>query len=603
MHVLGENRVMTGIKKSGGKNIVPQESQEQFTQKLQQENLRLSRQLRRLQDTLERNRLVALAATSLEAMRTAEQQKREKYMNLLLENSPDIIILLNQKGRFAYCTKAFLEKAGIASFGLINGRNYRDIFDRFSGAEWGKRIQKVFETALQERKSITLEEEVDIGGRGNPRRYVLHFTPMVDGGSVEGSMLMLHDIEEVVKAKEEAERASSAKSDFLANMSHEIRTPMNAIIGMTNIAKNSRDVEKKDYCLNRIENASTHLLGVINDILDMSKIEANKFELANTEFDFGKMLLRVTGVIDFRVDEKSQHFSVKTDPGIPAFIISDEQRLSQVIANLLSNAVKFTSEHGSISLSIHKEAEQDGLCTLLFEVSDTGIGITKEQQSRLFNSFEQADSRISRKFGGTGLGLAISKRIVEMMNGRIWAESEYGKGSVFRFTIQAKIGGNPAGAAAAGAAAAEEPPAEKPQISEKDLTGKRILLAEDVEINREIVLTILEPFGLAITCAKNGREAVSLFEEHPRDYDIIFMDIHMPEMDGYEATRRIRSLEEALRRDGKGRPRNIPIIAMTANVFTEDVVKCREAGMNDHVGKPLDLAEVMVKLKHYTSGE
>jgi CheY-like chemotaxis protein len=504
-------------------------------------------------------------------------------------------------------------------------------------------------------------------------------------------------------------------------MSHEIRTPMNAIIGMVTIGKTASNIERKNYCLSKIENAANHLLGVINDILDMSKIEANKFELAPVEFDLEKMLQGVVNVINFRVDEKKQKLSVCIDRSIPRTLTGDDQRIAQVITNLLSNAVKFTPEQGAISLSVRLAQMVNNICTLQVSVSDIGIGISPEQQKKLFQSFEQAESDTTRKYGGTGLGLAISKSIVEMMGGTIWVESEPGKGSVFFFTIQAQRGkeeerhvlsgninlsnvhiltvdddpdilmyflditrefGLSCDTALSGEKALElinhknwyhiyfidwkmpgmdgiqlareikkrkheksivimisaaewsvvadeakaagvdkflskplfpsaiaevinecfgagEKQVEKSKTTDITgvFTGRRILLVEDVEINREIVQTLLEPTQLEIDCAENGVEAVRMFTETPDKFDMIFMDIQMPEMDGYEATRRIRALEkDNATHAARGHARRVPIIAMTANVFKEDIEKCFAAGMDSHVGKPLNFEEVMNQL-------
>jgi signal transduction histidine kinase/CheY-like chemotaxis protein len=394
------------------------------------------------------------------------------------------------------------------------------------------------------------------------------------------------------KAKQ-SEAADAAKGAFLSHMSHEMRTPMNAIIGMTTIAKMSSDVEKKDHCIKKIAEASSHLLGVINDILDMSKIDANKLALSPVSFNFEKMLQRAVGIVNFQADEKRQDLTVHIDGDVPLFLSGDEQRLAQVITNLLGNAVKFTPEGGSIILSALLADERDGICTLQISVTDTGIGIPKEQQSRLFGSFEQAEISTSHKFGGTGLGLAISKRIVEMMGGKIWIESEFGKGSSFIFTVRMKRGADEFSDPwpCAGPSGTDRSPREKDCF-----LGYRALLAEDIEINREIVQTLLEPTSLSIVCAKNGAEAVELFKEAPDRYDIIFMDVQMPEVDGYEATRRIRAL-------GVPKAEEIPIVAMTANVFREDIKKCLDAGMNDHVGKPLDFDEVMDRLRRYLPQE
>ncbi|MDL2219354.1 response regulator [Ruminococcaceae bacterium OttesenSCG-928-O06] len=527
-------------------------------------------------------------------------------------------------------------------------------------------------------------------------------------------LLVMSDTTVLTQAKEAAESANRAKSNFLSNMSHEMRTPMNAIIGMTTIGKNAEDPARKDYCLDKIDEASTHLLGVINDILDMSKIEADRFELAQETFDFEQMLQHVVNVINFRVDEKEQQFVVHVDEKIPQMLVGDDQRIAQVITNLLSNAVKFTPEGGTVRLEAALTARSGDDCSLQVTVSDSGIGISEEKQAHLFEAFVQADNSTARKYGGTGLGLAISKRIVEAMGGEIWVKSAPGQGAAFSFCVQMQAGTVPAAltrgpavdwarlrvlvvddapeqleyfrdiAARLGvgqlrvAQSGEEASAliekegpfdvyfvdwKMPGMNGIELTrhikglraqsvvvmisaaewsrieeearaagvdkflpkpifasgvadcisecvgsataapegqddvagcfaGRRILLAEDVEINREIVLALLEPTGLIIDCAETGREALEMFSADPERYEMIFMDIHMPEMDGYEATQKIRKLPGAW-------PAKVPIVAMTANVFREDIEKCLAVGMDAHVGKPLDFDDVMEKLRHY----
>jgi signal transduction histidine kinase/ActR/RegA family two-component response regulator len=403
---------------------------------------------------------------------------------------------------------------------------------------------------------------------------------------IYNAMLRNETVLSLIEARETALSASRAKSDFLSNVSHEMRTPLNAIMGMIDIARGAGDVEKKDYSLEKMKEASRHLLSIINDVLDMSKIEANKLELSPVDFSFRKLIDKVVTVSAFHI-KREQHFIKSIDPEIPDRLYGDDQRLSQVVTNLLSNAGKFTPEGGEIRLEAKLLAKEKDRYKIAISVADTGIGISDEQQALLFNPFQQAESATTRKFGGTGLGLAISKRIVDIMSGEITLESELGKGSVFTVIL-------PLSAALFAANPEEDEKAaeaeEYTEVRPNEFAGKRLLLAEDVEINREIVMTLLESSGLEIDCAENGVEAVELYRSDPGRYDMIFMDMQMPEMDGCEATQRIRALDDP-------RAKTVPIVALTANVFKEDIDRCLAAGMNSHIGKPLSLTDITAKLR------
>jgi signal transduction histidine kinase/CheY-like chemotaxis protein len=373
--------------------------------------------------------------------------------------------------------------------------------------------------------------------------------------------------------------ATNAKTDFLSRMSHEIRTPLNAVIGLADLAQKSNDPAKiQDYII-KIRRSSRFLLGIINDVLDFSKIEAGKLQLAPENFELKSLLSETINVIEFKAEEKHLRFSVAYDDAVPACVFFDKQRLTQVLANLLSNAVKFTPEGGKVSLIVKCQTKDKETATILFAVRDNGIGISEEQQAKLFNSFSQAETTTARTYGGTGLGLAISQNIVKLMGGEIKIKSKLGEGSEFSFSVVMPI-------------------AEKTVLDGEsesvfdlpDLHGKYILLAEDNDINREIVGASLEPTGVMIDTAENGSEAVTLFRKNPFKYNAVFMDIVMPEMDGFEAARQIRALPNG---------ENVPIIAMTANVFKEDIDKCLAAGMNDHIGKPIDFNLMFKKIRQY----
>jgi len=684
---------------------------------IEKEYAKLSRQYKKLERDY---RALSIMHEQTERLRDSNEAAKELsnfYNRLLLKNMPEIAFMLDREMSFVLGSEKITAFLGYNDMREMVDVCFKKLFEAAMPECWINIMNDRCLDVINTTRQISFDEKV-MTLSGDEIIFQISVTPAVEeDGTCRGVVVVMSDITELSRAKEDAERASVAKSEFLANMSHEIRTPMNAIIGMTYIGMSSDNIERKNYSFAKIDDASKHLLGIINDILDMSKIESGKFELAPMEFDFEKMLQRVVNVVSFRVEEKQQKLTVYIDRAIPYILIGDDQRLAQVMANLLGNAVKFTPEKGSISVNTYFLGEENGVCTIKISVTDTGIGMNPEQQAQLFKPFTQAETHTSRKYGGTGLGLSISKKIINMMGGEIGAESTIGKGSTFSIIVKLNCGElnkrkiydresgaknirilaidddsyilndfkgivEGLGASCDTAQNGEEAISfierngayhiyfidwnipgsggielskkikrrfpgygdslvimatfgeydtateeaqeagidiflQKPlfpttiaeiisehfgvkerRTQEKKTSiigifkGRRILLAEDIEINREIVVSLLEPTMLEIDCAINGVEAVSMFSENPDKYEMIFMDLQMPEMDGYDATRHIRSLDIL-------NAKTIPIIALTANAFKEDIESCFEVGMNGHIAKPFDVDEVLGTLRKY----
>jgi PAS domain S-box-containing protein len=515
-------------------------------------------------------------------------------MTSIVESSPQFMIYLGEDGKIEYMNPAvsaslgytkeeFLQGGGLAllfntdDFRRLNEEYFPGLLAQCSSGEYLSNS----EPSMNFEMPITRKD-------GNVRFFsfsafaaILHNGEAGIGITAWDDTELKHMQQELVTAKEQAEQAliqaeyyNKAKSHFLSRMSHEMRTPLNAIMGMATIAKIADDHDRRMNCLEKIDESSRHLLDIVDNILDMAKIDTGDFELVPQKFSFQKTIKRIIADISAKAGEKKQNCTFNIDNVVPDMIIADERRLGQVLFQLLSNAVKFTPEQGFIYFSVEKLDSAKDACFLRFEVKDSGIGISAEMKERLGAAFEQMDNSISRIHGGTGLGLAVSKRIVEMMDGFIEVETELGKGS--RFICTVKVGLD---------SIASRPETRNDSFQNASLAGRHILVVDDVEINRDIIITFLEDTGALVEDASDGKLAVEMTSR--TCYDMILMDLHMPDIDGFEATRLIRA-------SGLPGRDTLPILAVTADSGGDVLSRCHKAGMNGLIGKPID-GELLIR--------
>ena len=517
----------------------------------------------------------------LVAARTGALAEAEAFSRLIADNIPGLVAYWDRGLHCRFANQGYAAWFGLEPDSLL-GMGMAELM-----AEAGL-AQAEVEAALRGEPQHFERQLSDAQGREH--QLWVHYIPDRRAGEVQGLFVLVTDISEIkrtqaqlemlnqalTEARDKADAASRAKSAFLANMSHEIRTPMNAIIGLTHLLRrDSRDALAQER-LGKLDGAAQHLLQVINDILDLSKIESGKLVLEDQPFALRELLARCCDLVAERARDKGLALLIEVEDGLPQQVRGDATRLSQALLNLLSNAIKFT-EAGTVRLRGERLGEE----LLRFEVSDTGIGIAPEHQQRLFQVFEQGDSSTTRRYGGTGLGLAITRHLAELMGGDIGLDSAPGQGSRFWFTARLA----PLDAAAGPAAAPPASEAQAVELLARRHRGARILLVEDNPINRDVAQELLRAAGLVVDLAGNGREALALVQRNP--YALVLMDMQMPVMDGLQATRAIRRLPGL---------QALPIVAMTANAFGEDRAECLAAGMNDHVGKPVSPAQLYARL-------
>jgi PAS domain S-box-containing protein len=519
-------------------------------------------------------------------------ERSEEQFRVLFEDAPVACHELGPTGVVRRVNRAECELLGRAPAELVGHCPWE-----FVAPEQQEASREAVRAKLAgERPLVPVEREL-VRPDGRRIRIEVHDRLIRDrNGRVTGIRSALLDVterrqaEEALKqAKEQAEAANRLKSQFLANMSHDIRTPMNGVLGMIDLLLATDLTERQREYLTAARTSAASLLSLLNDILDLSKVEAGRVELEAAVFSVRRTLDDAARTFDVCALDKGLELAVAVEPEVPEFVVGDPLRLRQILVNLVGNAVKF-SERGRVEARVGLAAREGSEITLRFRVEDTGIGIPEDQHRSIFEAFRQADGSTTRRYGGTGLGLAISARLVELMGGRIWVESQPGKGSTFHFTARFTAAAGDSGPAP------EEEPAGLGALAEAVGPGARrldVLLVEDNLVNQKVAVAFLEKLGHQATITANGREALSVFER--QDFDLILMDIQMPEMDGFEATAAIRERES--RRGG----RRVPIVAMTAYAMKGDMERCLRAGMDDYLTKPLDLGRLQATLERWAS--